>query len=451
MMEWLSSLGEWSIASLWIPLGIWTLVAIPLAVLSRYAGSRHAALHYHSAMALLASLPLGFLLMPFLAANVALIDVPDGLVLGSEAPVEVVPRTTETASAKDPFIFDPTGIEQPLAVPPVAQPMANERATLLVVAGAITVFAGSLSLIGLLLLVGRTYTLYRLRALLGPVQDVKALALVERLRDRFGVRRPVALLLVSDDLGPLTFGVFRPVIGIPPHTLKEPEVLESVLYHEFIHVKRFDYLTGWLTRCIRALFVFHPVVVYLAEQVDTYRELSCDAVFLEKANLSPAAYARLLFRFSTRTQTQGAIPMVQKSSTLKKRIKHMSKNVNFTPMSTRLVGTAVLLFVLLPALLVACSSGAGPAQVDQVAQLEAEVAYLRGEIDATSELMNELNRARDEANEGLTYNDENYDFTFSREVGHQNHRILLLREMLLQSMRELEEARMNVATASLLE
>ena len=451
MIEFLSVLGEFSMRYIWIPLGLWTLVAIPLVFLSRYLSNRHPAIHYHGAMALLLSLPVGFFLMPLLTINLAVFTVPDVIDREFVATAQPSPVSAETTMGKDEFIFDAIGNEQVVPLTPEPTPPVNEPPPLVLLVGVITLLTGIISALSLVLLGWKTYKLKLLRRTLKPVEDKEALNLLQQLKLQFTIRRHVDLRLVPANLGPMTFGGLKPVIGLPQHILKEPDVLRAVLYHELIHVQRFDYITGWFTRFICAIFVFHPVVVYLTQQVNTYRELSCDSAFLEKSRLSPADYALLLLRFSTHSHAHCSIPMVKKTSTLKKRIKYMSTRFPYNPFSNRLLATTLFIFLFLPAFFVACtkSTTTGPAYslMDDLERLEAQVAYLRAEINVIQESINHLRIQGEAANEGIGFNDPQYDYSFRWETDHQFRRKALLDEMLIERMRDLEFARMDVATS----
>ena len=443
MMGVLSTLGEVSVTYLWIPLGIWTLMAVPIFLISRYLGLRHPAIHYHGAMALLLSLPVGFILMPLLAGNLSFISVPEFVSLKSPAPVEAPSFSYELPLENTGTLFDRSP-EELVSIPPLeTQPAVNEGIPWEAIVGIITFLTGMVSILSLMVLGWKTYKLRGLRRTLIPVTESSVLKRVSQLKAQFNIRRPVKLLLVPAHIGPMTFGGLKPVIGIPQHLLEEPDVLKSVLSHEFIHIQRFDYVTGWLTRCIRAVFVFHPGVVLLAQQIETYRELSCDSVFLERATLSPADYARLLFRFSHRSHAQCSVPMVQKTSTLKKRIKNMSTKFPSNPFSNKVIIVSVMMFLFLPALFVACSSGTSETEEDALLRLEAQVEYLREEIKNNNVELNAIV----EHNQDLYLDDPNYNpnWKFVQNRG------LHLQGLLTSKMVELENARLEAATAEWME
>ena len=64
VLTWVSDLGRSSFLYFWLPLAMWTMVALVLGLWSRWIGRTRPLWHYQASLALLLSSPLGFLLMP---------------------------------------------------------------------------------------------------------------------------------------------------------------------------------------------------------------------------------------------------------------------------------------------------------------------------------------------------------------------------------------------------
>ena len=114
---------------------------------------------------------------------------------------------------------------------------------------------------------------------------------------------PVGL---SDQVsGPVTFGWLSPVILLPPQTLALPEAArESILLHEWIHVRRGDWPLAVVEELLLCLFWFHPAFWLLVEQIRLTREKLVDSevrreastedyvnALLSMARLSPQSYS----------------------------------------------------------------------------------------------------------------------------------------------------------------
>ncbi len=109
-----------------------------------------------------------------------------------------------------------------------------------------------------------------------------------------GLRR-VAVCSSSDLAGPVTIGVFRPVIILPTALFDGPpsDEFASALCHEMAHVRRSDYLLNLVCEFALAALAFHPAAWLLKRRIDETRELACDEAASE-CFVGPAAYARSL-------------------------------------------------------------------------------------------------------------------------------------------------------------
>ena len=103
-------------------------------------------------------------------------------------------------------------------------------------------------------------------------------ACVDRLSPRLGIRRDVALRLVTDGEGPVTAGWLRPVVLLPVAvaTRMPADLIEALLAHELAHVRRHDYLVNLLQGAAEALLFYHPVVWWLSQRIRVERELVAD-------------------------------------------------------------------------------------------------------------------------------------------------------------------------------
>ncbi len=73
----------------------------------------------------------------------------------------------------------------------------------------------------------------------------------------------------SDEVpGPVTFGLWRPVVVLPTRWLDN----QAVLFHELIHVRRHDWVYMAVEEFIRAALWFHPLVWWAIGQIQLARE-----------------------------------------------------------------------------------------------------------------------------------------------------------------------------------
>ncbi len=119
--------------------------------------------------------------------------------------------------------------------------------------------------------------------------------LIGALRTSWMVRRStVATYADIPDLGrrmrvlqcaevsmPVTWGILRPVVLLPPDAASWPPArLRSVLLHEFMHVRRKDVLAQCIAQAACCLYWFHPAAWFALRQLRKEREQACDDAVL---------------------------------------------------------------------------------------------------------------------------------------------------------------------------
>jgi HEAT repeat protein/beta-lactamase regulating signal transducer with metallopeptidase domain len=193
---------------------------------------------------------------------------------------------------------------EPVAVPtptlrsggtPVAQPLGAKRLVILSVA----LLWGAGVVLLLVRLVGGWLLLTRLRRT-AVLLDGAAAELLAACRTQLGLRRPVALAVHAAVGSPVTLGLFRSTVLVPPDWpgLEEPTRRGSLL-HELAHLARGDDWTAVLFELVRTAFFFHPGVRWLLARLECERELLCDEAALA-GGLDARSYARMLVDFSRR-------------------------------------------------------------------------------------------------------------------------------------------------------
>jgi TonB family protein len=135
------------------------------------------------------------------------------------------------------------------------------------------VLVGGAILRGLWLLAG-LWQLRRYRMGAIPLDPLPAA--VESARARCGAEAAVCTTGAVD--GPVTFGVLRPIILLPPAILEQPyEAQFGIACHELLHVRRRDWLFTICEECAGALLWFHPAVWWLLGQIRLTREQAVDS------------------------------------------------------------------------------------------------------------------------------------------------------------------------------
>jgi len=77
--------------------------------------------------------------------------------------------------------------------------------------------------------------------------------------------------------GPVTFGLWRPVVVLPSRFAELPaDIQEAIVCHELLHVRRRDCIVTVAEQAIRAALWFHPAVWWLIGQAQLAREQTVD-------------------------------------------------------------------------------------------------------------------------------------------------------------------------------
>ena len=327
----LADLGRQSVAALWLPVALWTAVALLAEAGLRLTRTR-AALALPVRGSLLAALPVA-------------VSVPALLSLLPAPPVAVARWAPAAQWLPEP----PVGDVPTAAAPPLADVLLG-LATLAVIA------AGAAGLVRLAVSLVRIAGLRRGLAGAGP----EGQAAVDQARRRLGVARPVRAVQAPTGAAPFTLGWRRPVVALPRDL--DADAREVAALHEVAHVGRGDYAWHLGQRAVAAAFAAHPLVWALGRGLDLGREQAADAAVLNACPGRRRTYADLLFSYASRPAPALALGGARGSS-LKHRIDAMT-----SPLSparalrvtrwSRLSGLAAL--VLVASLAVATAQSPAP-------------------------------------------------------------------------------------------
>jgi beta-lactamase regulating signal transducer with metallopeptidase domain/beta-lactamase class D len=134
-----------------------------------------------------------------------------------------------------------------------------------------------------------------LRQLPARVSNPKLNDLVNELASRLSIKRNIKIcesFLISV---PMTVGWIYPLILIPPSSLLglTPFQLQTIIIHELIHIKRYDFPINVLQSVTETLLFYHPAVFWTSRKIREEREYVCDSLTLALCNDS-VGYARAL-------------------------------------------------------------------------------------------------------------------------------------------------------------
>jgi beta-lactamase regulating signal transducer with metallopeptidase domain len=216
--------------------------------------------------------------------------------MGSKNPAPASEMTKSApdgrAYAKDSASDDPARVIEPK---PNAEPLGLRRVMIL---GLAIFWACGVGI----LLVRRTggwLLLERLRRTAVPVQATPS-QVFQACRAELALRRRVVLASHPMVGSPLTLGLYRPMILVPPSWMESPEqVQRASLLHELAHLARYDDWLALVLESVRVGFFFHPFLHWLLGRIEFERELLCDEAAVAQG-IDPRDYAGVLLEFSRR-------------------------------------------------------------------------------------------------------------------------------------------------------
>ena len=103
---------------------------------------------------------------------------------------------------------------------------------------------------------------------------------IQEIAARLGVAPEFCL---SEEIqGPVTFGLRRPIILLPPRFMElDADRQQAIASHELLHVVRRDWVVNLAEEIVLAAFWFHPVVWWLVGRIRLSREQVVDQQVVE--------------------------------------------------------------------------------------------------------------------------------------------------------------------------
>ena len=159
--------------------------------------------------------------------------------------------------------------------------------------------------------------------------------------------RSISIRVCDRISSPLTYGLIHPVILMPKKTdWEDTNVLNDVLTHEYVHIKRLDAVFKLLLAAALCVHWFNPMVwmMYILAQRDI--ELSCDEAVIRILGSTKASYAMALIQMEEQKAGVSLIGNSFSRNALKERIIAIMKLKKMTPIAAAaaaffVVGTTV--------------------------------------------------------------------------------------------------------------
>lgn len=168
-------------------------------------------------------------------------------------------------------------------------------------------------------------------------------------RKTFSLKRQVRLVKHHRVRTPMTWGILKPVILMPPKAKDWPiEYSWPVLFHELSHIKRWDFVVTLLSRLAGALYWFNPLIWLVLKRLHVEQEKACDEMVL-RSGIKPSTYATSLLHIK-QNQDRGwghgttALAMAEKSAISERLTTILDKQINLKEikMKTKILLTLVV-------------------------------------------------------------------------------------------------------------
>lgn len=98
----------------------------------------------------------------------------------------------------------------------------------------------------------------------------------------FGLNRKVRIYINNNFKTPLTFGILRPRIILQDHILADEKLLDHVLIHELMHIKKFHILLNHMINIVACLYWYNPLLWLSLKYIDQDIEINCDKLVVQQ-------------------------------------------------------------------------------------------------------------------------------------------------------------------------
>lgn len=268
----LTQFGAYSLLNFWYPMILWSSISVIVLLILRLSKNIHHSLHYSIRIAILYSLPIGLLMIPFVSFSL------------------IQPESTELIST---VIYVPekqnTEVKR-VHVSETSQPSLTKDFWI----GLLSAAAIGIGFFRFIYFFSQYVGLHRFRTFLPQIEDKDILGHIADISVVMQIERKISVYSASDRNVPMTFGYWRPVIIVPGNLLENKSRLVAALTHECIHIANNDYVFKLWEEIFHNLFFFNPLVGLLTDQIEKYREISCDSEVISKDIIVKADYAKLL-------------------------------------------------------------------------------------------------------------------------------------------------------------
>ncbi len=142
----------------------------------------------------------------------------------------------------------------------------------------------------------------------------------------FSFHRKISIRMLDDVRAPLTYGIFSPVVILPPALAEDSLRCRFALTHELVHVRRFDCLRKLLLTLALCVHWMNPAVWLMVRAAKRDLELACDEETLKRLGAeSRKAYCLMLLDCVAHPRPRIPLGSALGQSATEERIRRMMK------------------------------------------------------------------------------------------------------------------------------
>ncbi len=170
----------------------------------------------------------------------------------------------------------------------------------------------------------------------------------EKLQHQLSIRQVVCFRQSRYIESPVVVGCFKSLILVPTGLVSNMPIqqLETILLHELLHVRRYDYAINLLQTWMETLFFYHPAVWWLSKRIRHERECCCDDGVI--ANLSNRVeYGKALLAIENLRNQRAILPVGSADGPLLHRVRRLFSSPSVdTPVGILLPVCGLILFLI---------------------------------------------------------------------------------------------------------
>jgi len=119
------------------------------------------------------------------------------------------------------------------------------------------------------------YKVYVFNKVIGDSKVYEDKRILDTIKS-FNLKRKVKVYINDDLKSPLTFGILRPKIVIQREIIDDTELLNHVLIHELIHIKKYHIVFNHIVNMLACIYWFNPIFWFSLEKIEQDVEINCD-------------------------------------------------------------------------------------------------------------------------------------------------------------------------------